>query len=1329
MQKAHDASKNNWWENLPSIATPIVAEELNRNETSVDAIDDRVVTFDTTKANQTDLLLAVKSISFDKNTGVFTITKFNNTSTTIDTDIEKIAINFDYDDDPTSPHYQHLVITLDDGTVKYIDMSALVTQYDFSDSAQIHFTNTSGTISATIINGSITEEKLQPNFLADCRAAKTAAETAEANAQSSEDEANAWANGEIDGVPVPSTHPAYHNNAKYYKDLANPTSLVALTDTDINYPKSGEVLTFNGDKWENREFFSSEDITVTDSFESYTGGRVKSLTMEVKPIQLFNGYDHPWVGGAGKNKYNPDNTLNAYIGSVGGGYAVRANADTRTIYAPCLPNTAYTISKTAGKRFSIGWTENLPADNVAVYNSASDNTASSMTITTGATAQYIVAYVWFGTYDTITADEMLASCQIESGSTATAYESYENICPIFKPALAIVKQRGKNLFDVNTYYSTTSRITIADNKINFENSNYSPAIYHLDLKQGTYTFSTNIALVSGSAYCKFRYLDEPSGNLGSISTSTSGIQTVTFTVARDETVYVEFCGASSTSTGSFANCQLELGSSATDYEPYQEKTYTINLGGTYYWLRGDVVSGKWYVVGKGKDVSTLTFRSASRNRWLSEGIISEVRHPSTSSVKIGFWSDSYYYTDAQSLYDDQTLIGIAVDNDGNLLCRNNDTNPPTGYIVYELATPIPINLDPQLIEAFLGENNFSAPLEQQEIIEIVARNIAEFNEVIDDENISDEFTYSSEKIEDRLDEYVDKDAVEEKSATDEFTTINGGLLSSLKVSLTPNQDLHGYDSPWVGGSKKNKINCNAPTVTNNGVTITNNGDGTFTATGTATGQTDFYLTNSGSSDLIPLGDITDGYLVNGCPSGGGTSSYQLVIGSLNSRYATDSGNGDTLTNVLQNGIRVILRVYSNYSFPTGGLTFEPMIRASGTSADFEPYSNICPISGHTQVEVEVGTNKLNPDNIVQGSLTTSAVSTRCSTRGNLTIPISVGQAITVSRQSSTINFAVAVTDSSMSVLFDSGWQSGSYTYVSAYDGYVELVFAKQDGTDITPSNVKSANFMVEFGSTPSPYVPYTKGTYSLTVNLGGTYYSGTLDVVSGVFVPDTAKQTYPWGTYTRTDDLGNTRRRILAILSDALGTVSSDIGANISDSVEEQTGWTTDSPHFYIDSSNKTLVVFLPISTSDSTNIEVCYKLATPTSIQLSPTMVKALVGENHLSAPLDGQEITESKYRELFTWDEVSGVTDSLDSRVDTLETNASKITWSSSVSKAIDDTTCTIQDPKITTSSIIEPFYSNVSGDNVVIKNQIATTGQVVLTFDALLEATSFRVRITNL
>jgi hypothetical protein len=41
--------------------------------------------------------------------------------------------------------------------------------------------------------------------------------------------------------------------------------------------------------------------------------------------------------------------------------------------------------------------------------------------------------------------------------------------------------------------------------------------------------------------------------------------------------------------------------------------------------------------------------------------------------------------------------------------------------------------------------------------------------------------------------------------------------------------------------------------------------------------------------------------------------------------------------------------------------------------------------------------------------------------------------------------------------------------------------------------------------------------------------------------------------------------------------------------------------------------------------------------------MVKALVGENHLSAPLEGQEITESQYKQMFTFDDVIAYIQSL--------------------------------------------------------------------------------------
>lgn len=245
MQKAHDSSYNNYWENLPSVQTPIIAAQLNRNEQTVDTIDNRVVTLDTTKADQTDMLQAIQDITFDDETGDFTVTFFNGLTATIHTDLEKTAINFDYDDDPTSPHYESLVLTLVDGTVKYIDMSALITEYDFASSSTIAFTNTNGIITADILNGSVTDQKLQPSYLADITVQATRSETASANAQTYKFDAEAWSSGTRNGVPVPASDPAYHNNSKYWSQQANVTSLVSLTDVGIDDPQEGNALMYD----------------------------------------------------------------------------------------------------------------------------------------------------------------------------------------------------------------------------------------------------------------------------------------------------------------------------------------------------------------------------------------------------------------------------------------------------------------------------------------------------------------------------------------------------------------------------------------------------------------------------------------------------------------------------------------------------------------------------------------------------------------------------------------------------------------------------------------------------------------------------------------------------------------------------------------------------------------------------------------------------------------------------------------------------------------------------------------------------------------------------
>lgn len=177
------------WENYPSDSTPINETNLNKIDSAVDSIDDRVITLDTTKASKSEVSSLVSEITYDEDTGAFTITKMNGSSFTIDTKLEKIAINFAYD-----PVNEQIIITLDDGTKQYIDLSALITQYEFLESSTIAFeVDSAGKVSAKIKNASVTEEMLRPNYLADIKVQVAKAEKSQSAAELSETNANASA--------------------------------------------------------------------------------------------------------------------------------------------------------------------------------------------------------------------------------------------------------------------------------------------------------------------------------------------------------------------------------------------------------------------------------------------------------------------------------------------------------------------------------------------------------------------------------------------------------------------------------------------------------------------------------------------------------------------------------------------------------------------------------------------------------------------------------------------------------------------------------------------------------------------------------------------------------------------------------------------------------------------------------------------------------------------------------------------------------------------------------------------------------------------------------
>ena len=153
------------WENFPSEKTAINKNRLNNIEGGIDAIDDRVCALDTTKVDLTKANELVEEILWDESNGTLTVVKMNGSRAVIDTKLEKLAVNFSFDE-----ANQRLVIILDDGTKQYVDLSAFVTPFEFKDGDVIYFEVVGGNlVSAGIKDGTISEEKLRPNFLADIK--------------------------------------------------------------------------------------------------------------------------------------------------------------------------------------------------------------------------------------------------------------------------------------------------------------------------------------------------------------------------------------------------------------------------------------------------------------------------------------------------------------------------------------------------------------------------------------------------------------------------------------------------------------------------------------------------------------------------------------------------------------------------------------------------------------------------------------------------------------------------------------------------------------------------------------------------------------------------------------------------------------------------------------------------------------------------------------------------------------------------------------------------------------------------------------------------------
>lgn len=270
------------WEDYPSENTDIDEINLNKMDSAIDALDNRIILQDALKVDKSAINGNIADWTMDETTGVITITKYNGEKIIFDLNIEKIPVGFSMSDDGI------LTMTTEDGTQFTADIGSMIPVLTFEDSATIavsvNGTGKNKTYSFSIKTGSVTDAMLQPNYLADIRveSANASAYAQSANAKSVLAESYAiGGTGTREGEDT--------DNAKYYMEQAKqqtggiPTKVSEL-ENDAGYiTKYVDNLTNYYDKITTDQKLANIDLT---DYLKKTGDASNTTVTFTEPTEL-----------------------------------------------------------------------------------------------------------------------------------------------------------------------------------------------------------------------------------------------------------------------------------------------------------------------------------------------------------------------------------------------------------------------------------------------------------------------------------------------------------------------------------------------------------------------------------------------------------------------------------------------------------------------------------------------------------------------------------------------------------------------------------------------------------------------------------------------------------------------------------------------------------------------------------------------------------------------------------------------------------------------------------------------------------------------------------
>ena len=263
-----------------------------------------------------------------------------------------------------------------------------------------------------------------------------------------------------DYIPVkPSTNYAISGKNNKW----NNTALYDSSKTFISRVEDGNYVTTTSNTYYIRTNGKLENI---DNIQIELGTQATTYSAYKTPIEFCGipdtEYNDEIRCSTGKNLFDKEDfpVIQGTVPDVNGAELTEA-VKNRTTYIPCKPNTTYTIQKRNDgntNRFCVAYTKTLPVLNVLCYGGIRNNDATSISITTGNDAQYLVVFFYRTDETTLTYQQVIDSIQIEENNQATDYEPYGvGVWYKYGKIAKIVSYNGETI--TTDYISTTGQLT------------------------------------------------------------------------------------------------------------------------------------------------------------------------------------------------------------------------------------------------------------------------------------------------------------------------------------------------------------------------------------------------------------------------------------------------------------------------------------------------------------------------------------------------------------------------------------------------------------------------------------------------------------------------------------------------------------------------------------------------------------------------------------------------------------------------------------------------------------------------------------------------------